>query len=80
LPTFDANLRAHALTLWSMKIPFDGDPSVVGNALKMEEVDWDDGPDVDLDFVMNYMPPVFTSSTRAIVFDIFGTILASFIF
>jgi hypothetical protein len=43
-------------------------------------VDWGDGPDVDLDFVTDYMPPVFAPSTRAIAFDIFGTILASFIF
>ncbi|KAG2071500.1 kinase-like protein [Suillus decipiens] len=75
LPTFDANLKAHALTLWSMKIPFDGDPPVVDNASGTEEVDWDDGPDVDLDFVPDYVPPVSASSTRAIAFDVFGTIL-----
>jgi hypothetical protein len=63
-----------------MKIPFDGDPPVVVNAPETEEVDWDDGPNIDLDFVPDYMPPVFAPSTRAIAFDIFGTILVSFIF
>ncbi|KAG1887625.1 hypothetical protein F4604DRAFT_1717852 [Suillus subluteus] len=75
LPRFDASLKAHALTLWSMKIPFDGDPSVADNASETEEVDWDDGPNIDLEFVPNYMPPVPAPSTRAIAFDIFGTIL-----
>lgn len=61
-----------------MKIPFDGEPSVVGIASETEEVDWDDGPDVDLDFVPDYMAPVSAPSTKAIAFDIFGTILVSF--
>lgn len=76
LPTFEESLKAHALSLWSMKIPFDGDPPVVGIASEMEEeVDWDDGPDVDLDFVPDYVAPVSAPSTKAIAFDIFGTIL-----
>ncbi|KAG1841823.1 hypothetical protein DFJ58DRAFT_807718 [Suillus subalutaceus] len=54
---------------------FDGDPPVADNASETEEVDWDDGPDVDLEFIPNYMPPVPAPSTRAIAFDIFGTIL-----
>ncbi|KAG1748030.1 hypothetical protein EDD22DRAFT_268359 [Suillus occidentalis] len=75
LPTFEVSLKAHALTLWSMKSPFDDEPSVVGIASQTEEVDWDDGPDVDLDFVPDYMAPVSAPSTKAIAFDIFGTIL-----
>jgi hypothetical protein len=52
LPTFNESLKAHALTLWSTKIPFDGDPPIVDDASQTEEVfDWDDGPCVDLDFV-----------------------------
>jgi hypothetical protein len=79
LPTFEESLKAHALSLWSMKIPFDGDPPAVGIASETEEeVDWDDGPDVDLDFVPDYMAPVSAPSTKAIAFDIFGTILVSF--
>ncbi|KAG2145176.1 kinase-like domain-containing protein [Suillus clintonianus] len=73
LPTFDESLKAHALTLWSTKIPIDGDPAVEDS--DSEEGDWDDGPDVDFGVVPDYMPPVSAPSTRVIAFDIFGTIL-----
>ncbi|KAG2071481.1 kinase-like protein [Suillus decipiens] len=72
LPTFNESLKAHALTLWSTRIPFDGDPPVADNT---EEVfDWDDGPCVDLDFVPDYVPPISAPSASVIAFDLFGTI------
>jgi hypothetical protein len=81
LPTFHENLKAHALTLWSTRIPFDGDPPIVDDASRTEEVfDWDDEPCVDLDFVPDYVPPISTPSATIIAFDLFGTILVSFIF
>ncbi|KAG2340923.1 hypothetical protein BDR05DRAFT_840076, partial [Suillus weaverae] len=76
LPTFNENLKAHALTLWSTRIPFDGDPPVVDDTSETEEAfDWDDEPCVDLDFVPDYVPPISAPSASVIAFDLFGTIL-----
>ncbi|KAG1717675.1 hypothetical protein EDB19DRAFT_1183752 [Suillus lakei] len=76
LPTFNKSLKAHALTLWSAVIPFDGDPPVVDNTSQTEEpFDWDDEPCVDLDFVPDYVPPISAPSPSVIAFDLFGTIL-----
>ncbi|KAG1849685.1 hypothetical protein DFJ58DRAFT_914837 [Suillus subalutaceus] len=78
LLTFNESLQAHALTLWSTRIPFDGDPPVVDSTTSQteEEVfDWDDEPCVDLDFVPDYVPSISALSASVIAFDLFGTIL-----
>ncbi|KAG1887633.1 kinase-like domain-containing protein [Suillus subluteus] len=76
LPTFNESLQAHALTLWSTRIPFDGDPPVADSTSQTKEVfDWDDEPCVDLDFVPDYVPPISAPSASVIAFDLFGTIL-----
>ncbi|KAG1779415.1 kinase-like domain-containing protein [Suillus placidus] len=73
VPTFDGNIKEPALTLWSIKIPFDGDPPITSQT--EGPLDWDDEPNFEPDLVPQYMPPVSTSSTRVIAFDLFGTIL-----
>ncbi|KAG0707543.1 hypothetical protein DFH29DRAFT_871545 [Suillus ampliporus] len=74
LPTFEG-LKAHALTPWSMKIPFDGDSPVVENSSQTEALGWDDEHYVELELVPRYVPPVPALSTRVIACDLFGTIL-----
>ncbi|KAG0699226.1 kinase-like domain-containing protein [Suillus ampliporus] len=54
---------------------FVGNLPTFDNNLKAHELDWDDEPDVQLDFVCDYNPPVPAQSTRVIAFDVFGTIL-----
>lgn len=73
VPTFDGNLKEHALMLWSMKIPFDGDPPI--SSPLPDDWDLDDGPYIKLDLVPKSMSPVSAPSTRVIAFDLFGTIL-----
>ncbi|KAG1849705.1 hypothetical protein DFJ58DRAFT_794829 [Suillus subalutaceus] len=55
------SLKAHACNSLSMKIPLTWTGMM--------------GPMSTIEFIPNYMPPVPAPSTRAIAFDIFGTIL-----
>ncbi|KAG2034635.1 kinase-like domain-containing protein [Suillus americanus] len=76
LPTFNESLEAHALTLWSTRIPFDGDHPVVDSTSQTEEsFDWDDEPCDYLDFIPDYVPPISAPSASVVAFDLFGTIL-----
>ncbi|KAG2340936.1 hypothetical protein BDR05DRAFT_482627 [Suillus weaverae] len=74
VPTFDENIKEPALILWSMKIPFDGDPPIGSQSSDSWDLD-DDEPYVELDLVPDIMSPVSAPSTKVIAFDLFGTIL-----
>ncbi|KAG1826370.1 hypothetical protein EV424DRAFT_671476 [Suillus variegatus] len=73
VPTFNGNIKEHALMLWSMKIPFDGDSPI--SSQSPDDLDLDDGPYIELDLVPKSMSPMSAPSTRVIAFDLFGTIL-----
>ncbi|KAG1889965.1 hypothetical protein F4604DRAFT_641573 [Suillus subluteus] len=75
VPTFDENIKEPALLLWSIKVPFDGDPPTSPPSSDSWTLDSDSEPCGELDLVPDYMSPVSAPSTRVIVFDLFGTIL-----
>jgi hypothetical protein len=83
-PSFNENITEPSIRfistmkgLQSMKIPYDGDPPPIANSSELsEEWEWDD-PYPAFEPVPLSTHPIASAAVKVIVFDLFGTVLAS---